>query len=393
LKHFLEIIMPSQVSPSGSVLALGATLKGVLLPANPPSRTPPTYTVTNLVAGLAGDTSIQAIANTPMNLADGNVLVLGSVNVTAANNACGNGASVILDGITITVTVAQLALAGTTQLFLYASQPVVLVAGTNLSFGGYIITLTASTSLTRIAQPFTVPTLLTDLQAGTQAIVGDGQASLGTTTFTITNTALAALNATTMQLSTPVAKFYPAGTILYFTGALRAVTAVDVTIGTSATPVTVQPLAAAIASTLTATAGTTVFVQALTSPITANSTSTTNNLIELLGIEDLSEQGKSNLVSTRSMKSGLGNEQRVAMVDTTIPVAGFFNVTSLAHALFVRPAFRTSGEIYAEVYYPDGEQLSGAWIVNNLNRMAKLGDVIKYSFDLTAQLLPTYVAK
>lgn len=381
--------MPAiNASTDGSVLALDGSIRVGLLPSNPPSRVLPEFNLTIVAAAPAQSESIQVVANKPLNLYDGQPLLLSNgQQITTAQNKN----APVLDGVSVAVAIAQDAIVGATSLWLSATQPIALTADTILDFAGYKIVLNAATSIGVNAAPVTVPALLVPLSAGTEAIVGGGMATVGPTTTTITATAAAAANATSITLSSSAPRFYPAGTVFNFGGNLSKITQ-DTTITATAAPVAVEALPNAIALNATATAGYTVFVQPLQSAAPANTTTKTKNLVEILGIEQMDQQGKSTLVSTRSMKSGLGNSQRVAMNDTTLPVQGYFHVQSLAYKLVILPVFRNSLEVYAEIYNPVGERLSAPAIVANLSQTIKLGDVVKYTFDLNIQDLPKYVS-
>lgn len=121
----------------------------------------------------------------------------------------------------------------------------------------------------------------------------------------------------------------------------------------------------------------------------ANATGTTLGLLDLLGVQGMDQNNSTSLISIRSQKSGLGNEQRATMVSYEISVSGWLHQRDLAMKNVIQVANNESREIYAEVYYNDGRTLKGACGVSNLTFANQLDDVMKANFTLFFQGIPT----
>lgn len=292
--------------PSGSILAVGSTLKIAPLPLN--SRTPQSYTFTTAAAATSGATAI---------------FVTASPVPTASFS---------------------------------------MSAGTQLVFGAVTVTTTANEVF----------------PAGV-----------------ITNTAAATSGATTLQLSVPAAiapYTLEVGTPLTF-GAVVATVSATTIVNATATAVPVAAISGAIALNATAVPVVRVDCTALSAAITSGTASTAiAPLAEILGIQSISRPNKTNLISIRSMKSGLGNEQRPTMIDFSVSIQGWIHQQDSALTQVLEPAFFAGGEIYAELYSPRGRARRGTAVIGDLANDEKLDDVLKYSMTLAYQGVPVEVA-
>lgn len=124
---------------------------------------------------------------------------------------------------------------------------------------------------------------------------------------------------------------------------------------------------------------------------TTGSTATSKNLLELLGVQNMDYNRSSNLISIRSQKSGLGNEQRTTMINYAFSVSGWIHQKDQCFSKVIEPAFSQSREVYAEVSLANGLTVSGVFGVSNLNIPIQLDQVLQMSFELYAQGVPSEV--
>lgn len=123
----------------------------------------------------------------------------------------------------------------------------------------------------------------------------------------------------------------------------------------------------------------------------ASAVTTTFGLLELLGVQGMDYANNSNLISIRSQKSGLGNEQRVTSVAYEFSVQGWVHQRSNAYNRVIKDCARLGREMYAEVYLSDGRLISGVFGASNLQNQIQLDQVMQMSFTLFAQGIPTEV--
>lgn len=181
----------------------------------------------------------------------------------------------------------------------------------------------------------------------------------------------ATLGATSVAITSTTAATLTAGTVLNGAAGARIVLAADVT------------LVAATAST--------VAVEPLTAAVLASAPFTTIGAQALKGIQQIGRPGSTNLISIRSMDSGLGNEQRPTMIDFNQPISGWVHQTDTTFAI-LRQAFNLGQEVFAITETPDNERRTGPAIISNLDRPVNIDDVIKFSFDLIYQGIPAVEA-
>ncbi len=174
-------------------------------------------------------------------------------------------------------------------------------------------------------------------------------------------------------------------------------TSISVTVTGGTSPVIYQGTQLTFgATTVTTTTDTTISgttsVAILPAPAAITTGLTFNTFLwgALLGIQDMSEDSKSSLISIRSMASGRYNDQRVTMIDESLSFSGWYHLQDAAMRNIVRPAARTGAEVYFQAEYTDGENIRGIANIGDLQRQAKLDDVQKYSFSLNVNGTPIW---
>ncbi len=167
------------------------------------------------------------------------------------------------------------------------------------------------------------------------------------------------------------------GAILVFSGGKTAIAQNDVA------NVTVQ--------TYTSGAGGTIKVKPLVSTTMPAGAATTiqYGLLEVLGIQGIDVAQNTNLISIRSQKSGLGNEQRPTMISYEYNLSGWVHSKSLGYSQVLYPAATTGQEMYAEFNLPDGRLITGTFGASNLQTPVTLDDVVKMTCAVYAQGVPT----
>lgn len=203
---------------------------------------------------------------------------------------------------------------------------------------------------------------------------------------TVTTAAAVVAGATTISITAAAAFILPSGAQMFF-GSVMVETTAETLIGTTATTVPIRPVAAAIA---TATASVnTVSIRSATVAIPATAASSPFlPLLSLLGIQSVSRPQKTNLISIRSFKSGLGNEQRPTMVDFTCQIQGWVHQRDQSFRRVIEPAGRLGLEVYGEYYSAQGRVMRGACFVSDTGIEEKNDDVLKYNFTLGFQGIP-----
>lgn len=188
------------------------------------------------------------------------------------------------------------------------------------------------------------------------------------TQYTVTLTAAVAQNATSISVTvtggTPVVY---ANTQLVF-GGTTLVTTTDTPIS-GTTTIAILPAPAAVSSG------------------TATTTFLWGNL---LGVQEMSEDSKSSLISIRSLASGKYNDQRVTMNDNSLQFSGWYHQKDSCMANVIKVSYRNASEIYFQAEYTDGENVRGIGVISSLTRAAKLDDVQKYTFTLNINGTPIW---
>ncbi len=121
----------------------------------------------------------------------------------------------------------------------------------------------------------------------------------------------------------------------------------------------------------------------------ASSTTVQYGLLEVLGIQGIDVAQNTNLISIRSQKSGLGNEQRPTMISYEYNLSGWVHSKSLGYSQVLYPAATTGAEFYAEFNLPDGRLITGTFGASNLQTPVTLDDVVKMTCAVYAQGVPT----
>lgn len=125
-----------------------------------------------------------------------------------------------------------------------------------------------------------------------------------------------------------------------------------------------------------------------TNPANA-ATCSTYALMELLGVQNMDYNKNTNLISIRSQKSGLGNEQRPTQISAEFQVSGWVHQRDNCYRYVVKPAGDNGNEIYVQAELADGRTVTGVFGVANMNTSIQLDQVFQLSFNLFAQGLPS----
>jgi hypothetical protein len=202
-------------------------------------------------------------------------------------------------------------------------------------------------------------------------------------TYTITVSSAPTANATTLAVT-----ILPAPTVgaplLLEDGAVLDFGGKKVTLDNATVGVTLQTITSGTASLKTK--------PILTADIpTVNATNVSLGLLELLGVQNMDYNKNSNLISIRSQKSGLYNEQRPTMVSAEFQVSGWIHQRDQAFRQVIQPSANTGKEIYCVIDLTDGRTISGVFGVANLTTPIQLDQVMQMNFNLFAQGFPTEV--
>ena len=109
----------------------------------------------------------------------------------------------------------------------------------------------------------------------------------------------------------------------------------------------------------------------------------------MLGVQNMDYNKNTNLISIRSQKSGLFNEQRPVMVSAEFSVSGWLHQRDRCFRNVIQPAANTGNEIYAVVNLSSGQQVEGVFGVSNLTIPIQLDQVMQCNFTLFSQGFPT----
>lgn len=251
-----------------------------------------------------------------------------------------------------------------------------------------VITTAAAIAVDAVTATFTsaAPVLLDDnfdLTFGAATITTAGYSWV---VPTLTTAAAVIAAATSISLTAVAPYVLPAGARVLF-GAVPVTTTADTLIGTTATPVPTKPIPAAIASA-TASVGTVGIQRAKATVATATGSTPFIATLSLAGIQSVSQPMKTNLISIRSFRSGLGNEQRPTMIDFTQQISGFIDQRDQAYRRIVRQLGRRGLECWAEYYSPDGTVQRGAAFIADVGKEEKNDAVLMYNFTLGFQGIP-----
>jgi hypothetical protein len=203
----------------------------------------------------------------------------------------------------------------------------------------------------------------------------------------LTTTAAVTANATSISVTAVSAYILPAGARATF-GSVTVETTAATLIGTTATVVPIRAASGGIAN-----AAVSVNTLAIRPAAVAVATTTASTaflpLLSLLGIQSADAPNKTSLISIRSFQSGLGNEQRPVMVDFSMQMQGWVHQRDQAYLNVIEPAATQSLEVYAEYYSPRGTVRRGAAFIADSGINEKNDDVLKYTFTLGFQGIPT----
>lgn len=224
---------------------------------------------------------------------------------------------------------------------------------------------------------------------GTQLVRSRGNNPI---TPILTIAAAAAAAATTLSITSPVTYNLIAGTRIVV-GGNNVTLQSSVTLGTTAVTVNCDPIPAAITANTAITGNPVDFYAPLTAAIAV--TTASNPFIYtlgLLGIQSISQPNKTNLISIRSMQSGLGNEQRAVMIDFTLQISGWIHQRDRAMAELIEPAQLGGFELYCEYYSPRGVVKRGTVYIGDNGSTEKTDDVVKYDLTVGFQGIPAQAA-
>lgn len=183
--------------------------------------------------------------------------------------------------------------------------------------------------------------------------------------YVVTNTAVVALNATTMLLTASPGFTIRKGVVLNFNG-VEVITTNSVALTSTATAVGITPAPASI-TILPAT---------------------TINPAEILGLQTMGRPRKMNTVDIRSLKSGLGVEKRPVSIEFAFPMAGFVHQTDVAYRDIIGPASMTGNEVYAIFEAADNIRYKGPALIMDTDDPVEVDEIIKFSSTLMFQGIP-----
>jgi hypothetical protein len=251
-----------------------------------------------------------------------------------------------------------------------------------------VITTAAAIAVDAVTATFTstAPVLLDD-----NFDITFGAATITTAGYswvvpTLTAAAATIANALSISVTAAAPYILPAGARVLF-GAVPVITTADTLIGTTATPVPTKPISAAIPAT-TASVGTVTIQRAKATVATATGSTPFIATLSLAGIQSVSQPSKTNLISIRSFRSGLGNEQRPTMIDFSMQISGFIDQRDQAYRRIIKGAGQKGLECWAEYYSPDGTFQKGAAFIADVGKEEKQDAVLMYNFTLGYQGIP-----
>lgn len=222
-----------------------------------------------------------------------------------------------------------------------------------------------------------------DLTFGAAAVVTAGYSWV---VPTLTTAVAVIAGAVTISVTAATPYTLPSGAQVLF-GAVPVITTAETLIGTTATPVPTKPISAAIASA-SASVNTVGIQRARATIPTATASTPFIATLSLAGIQSVSQPLKTNLISIRSFRSGLGNEQRPTMIDFTAQVSGYIDQRDQAYRRIVKGIGRMGRECWAEYYSPDGTVQEGAAFIADVGKDEKQDAVLMYNFTLGFQGIP-----
>lgn len=203
---------------------------------------------------------------------------------------------------------------------------------------------------------------------------------------TLTTTAAAVVLATSISVTAAAAYTLPEGALVKFGAVVAEVTRATL-VGTVATLVPVRPLSGAIA-TATVSVNTVAILPAAAAIANATASVPFLATLSLLGLRQVTLPSQTNLIPIRSMKSGLGNEQRPTMVDFSLQCQGWIHQRDQCYARILEPAGQQGLEVWAEYYSPRGRFKKGPAIVSNLSNEENLDNVLTYNVQVNYQGIP-----
>ena len=198
-------------------------------------------------------------------------------------------------------------------------------------------------------------------------------------TYTLTATAAAAIGATSITVSSPLAVFIQHEDLLSFGTTNPSEAVLDV------------PDAEGLADGIQIPANTpTVLpVRPLAQAIVASATAQTYALRQLLGITTASPTEQPQTTDTTDMKSGFGQSNTVVGVNRMVSAQGFRVPGDRAMYEIVEPFLTNDDRIrellWAELYLPNGDTRKGPVRITNSSGTNQVRNPLQYSVDLTFQ--------
>jgi hypothetical protein len=251
-------------------------------------------------------------------------------------------------------------------------EPVVLTASAAVALDATSLTVTAPRAVlidNKFALKFGGTTLRT--------------ADYGWVTPVITADVAAVAAATQVTLTAAAPVVLPKSAELKF-GEVMVTLTEEVTVGTDPVVAKCAPLSGAIAADATSAS---VLRIAPAAGTVANATASTAVLptLTLRGLKSASQPGESNTISIRTMESGLGKEERVVMVGSSLKVEGVFNQKDRAYTAILAPVSLSGGELWAEWYSATGDYIKGAALPSGLSKNEAADSVVTYEVTIGFQ--------
>ena len=117
----------------------------------------------------------------------------------------------------------------------------------------------------------------------------------------------------------------------------------------------------------------------LVNALQAGNVATSNGLLAVQGVDTADFKLGDKKVSTRSLSSGLWDENRKVMLSGSFSVSGIYRVGDDAQDQVFLPASLDTFEVYCKLVYPDGRFRQGYAMISDYAEPIKLDDIVKFS--------------
>ena len=218
--------------------------------------------------------------------------------------------------------------------------------------------------------PFSTATILT---AGTnlflQRSIGDRTLPIITVTVGVGGASIGGTSIPITALTAPTGLAYSAGQVVIQQG--------DRLTFNSTVPQTIT-----VAQDVILGATTIIPAVVLTAALQAGNVAISNGFLAIQGADTADFKLGDKKVSTRSLSSGLWDENRKVMLSGTASVSGIYRVGDPAFDKIVLPACTDTFEVFCKIVYPDGDFRSGYAFLGDFQEPIKIDEIRKFSFSL-----------